>query len=123
MFGFAVVIGVLLPNIDLTSTAKPVEAVVLQRNLVEHIYYSRKGGNMTGSDIILWPHPSSSAAVPHKSIIERQNGSRRGTRSGILKGLAFECLEYAKIAVLLTTPFPHDPNEFRVRMAITGTGS
>jgi hypothetical protein len=66
MFGFAVVIGVLLPNIDLASTVKPVEAVVLQRNLVEHIYYSRKGGNMTGSDIILGPHPSSSAVVPRK---------------------------------------------------------
>jgi hypothetical protein len=66
MFGFAVVIGVLLPNIDLVGTLKSVEAVALQRNLVEHIYYSREGRNMTGSDIILWPHPSSSAAVPHK---------------------------------------------------------
>ena len=67
IFALAVAIGVLLSNINLASTVKSVEAVVLQSNLVEHIYYSREGGNMTGSDIILWPHPSSSAAVPHKS--------------------------------------------------------
>ena len=64
MFALAVAIGVLLPNIDITSTVKSVEAVVLQRDLVEHIYYSREGGNMTGSDIILWPHSNSSAVVP-----------------------------------------------------------
>lgn len=65
MFALAVAISVLLLNIDLASTVKSVDAVVLQRNLVEQIYYSREGGNMTGSDIILWPHPSS-ATVPHK---------------------------------------------------------